>query len=71
MNTTRSAVLETLSIVTSALNSTASTLVESMVGDLNHRQVSNGSVNSTMIEWIKGIFRKEWRIECLDVAIRL
>lgn len=71
MSTARNAALETLSIVTSALNSTASTLVESVVGELSHRQVLNASVNSTMLEWIKSVFRKEWRIECLDVAIRL
>jgi hypothetical protein len=71
MSTARNAALETLSIVTSALNSTASTLVESVVGELSHRQVSNASVNNAMLEWIKSVFRKEWRIDCLDVAIRL
>ena len=71
MNTVQNAVLESLSIVASALDDTASKLVGSVVPDLRSRQGSNISVNGAAFEWIKGIFRREWRIDCLDVSIRL
>lgn len=28
-------------------------------------------VEGTFVEWARGILRKEWRIQCLDLIIRL
>jgi hypothetical protein len=32
-------------------------------------QVSGGE--STFVDWIKAILRKEWRFQCLDLVVRL
>jgi len=70
-STTQSLVLESLSLITSVLNNTTSSLMDSVVGGLGQRHSLNASVNTAMTEWLKSLFRKEWRIECLDVVIRL
>lgn len=43
--------------------------VTSRAGAINGGNVS--AVEGTFVEWMKGLLRKEWRVECLDLVIRL
>jgi hypothetical protein len=65
------AIMETLSSVASAMNSTAAAVVEAVAGGLTQRPPPEEQLNSTVVEWIKGLLRKEWRISCVDVVVRL
>jgi len=64
------AVIESASLLASAMNSTAAAVLDKVVEGLNHRSPSEQQLNSTVVEWIKGLLRKEWRISCLDVVVR-
>jgi hypothetical protein len=55
----------TIDVVTAVVKGTAASLSAGITG----RGVESGS--SAAVEWIGRILRREWRIDCLDVAIRL
>jgi hypothetical protein len=61
---------ETASLVASAMNSTAAVVLDTVVGSITNRTAPEEQLNSTVVEWIKGLLRKEWRIQCLDVVVR-
>ncbi|KAF2432237.1 hypothetical protein EJ08DRAFT_586034 [Tothia fuscella] len=64
------AVLETISLMASVVNSTAAAVVEAVGGVVGQRASTEGEANSTVVEWIKGLLRKEWRVSCMDVVVR-
>jgi len=66
------AVMDTLELVGSVVNSTAASVVGSVVGSLKLRNASAiTNNNSAVLEWVKSLLRKEWRISCFDVVLRL
>jgi hypothetical protein len=66
-------VAETASIFASAANQTVSAMVKAAVDGIRNKAMGAPQVSGTVTqEWVKGIFsRKEWRIPCLDVLVRL
>jgi hypothetical protein len=64
------AVVETVSLMASAVNSSAAAAVDAVVGALTQRPPPEEQLNSTAVEWIKGLLRKEWRVSCVDVVVR-
>jgi len=64
---------ETASIIASAVNSTAEIMIKTAVDTIRRKtppvpQVSGGAG----FEWAKGLVgKKEWRIPCLDVLVRI
>jgi hypothetical protein len=57
----------TIDVVSAVIKGTAASLTSGITGG---RAVETGS--SAAIEWVFGrILKREWRIDCLDVAIRL
>jgi len=62
--------IETATLLASAMNSTAAAVVDTVVGSLLPKNVPQEQLNSTVVEWIKSLLRKEWRISCLDVVVR-
>jgi len=67
---TSAAVLQTVSSVASAINSTAAAVVEAVAKSVIQQPPPEVLLNSTVIEWVKGLLRKEWRISCVDVVVR-
>ena len=62
--------LETAGVFAQAANQTAQALIKSAVENVRGRvgQTSNGKE----YEWVKGLLgKKEWKIQCLDVLIRV
>jgi hypothetical protein len=67
-----SAFMDTLDFVGGVINGTATSVVGSVLDSLKGRPSPEVSVVSdTVGEWVKGLLRKEWRISCFDVALRL
>ncbi|KAJ4289526.1 hypothetical protein N0V90_010855 [Kalmusia sp. IMI 367209] len=69
----RDSIFETVGVLAQAANNTAQALVESAVEGLRGKTAdvagTNGSAN---YEWVKGLVgKKEWRVPCLDVLIRI
>jgi hypothetical protein len=65
-------VVSGISAVSAMTNNTISSVVDTALGAIKSRNtVETSGVNSTFVEWIKGILRKEWRIQCLDLIVRL
>jgi hypothetical protein len=52
------------------MNNTATAVLDTVVGSTTNRNVPEEQLNSTVVEWIKSLLRKEWRIQCLDVVVR-
>jgi Bladder cancer-related protein BC10 len=68
-----SALMETLDFVGGVINGTATSVVGSVIDSIKGRSSSPevSVVNDTVGEWVKSLLRKEWRISCFDVALRL
>jgi len=67
-----SAIMDTLDFVGGVINGTATSVVGSVIDSLKGKQAPEVSVvNDTVGEWVKTLLRKEWRISCFDVALRL
>jgi hypothetical protein len=67
-----SALMDTLDFVGGVINGTAMSAVGSVIDSLKGRSSPEVSVvNDTVGEWFKSLLRKEWRISCFDVALRL
>ena len=64
---------ETASIIASAVNSTAETITKAAVDGIRRKALSVSQANGgTGFEWAKGLIgKKEWRIPCLDVLVRI
>lgn len=54
-------------LVTAVVSSTAREVVDGV----KQRVVGDASVRGLGVEWVKGVLRKEWRVQCLDLAVRL
>jgi len=64
--------MDTLDFVGGVINGTATSVVGSVIDSLKGKQTPEVSVvNDTVGEWFKTLLRKEWRISCFDVALRL
>jgi hypothetical protein len=63
--------LETAAVFAQAANQTAQALVKAAVDGVRER--AQGSANTTQgYEWVKGLMgKKEWRVPCLDVLVRI
>jgi hypothetical protein len=65
-------VVSGISAVTAVANNTLSGIADTALGAIKSRStVDAAGVNSTFVEWMKSILKKEWRIQCLDLIIRL
>lgn len=64
---------QTASIVASAANNTAQTLMKATLDGLREKTSSFPQVSgSSSYEWVKGLLgKKEWRIPHLDVLVRI
>lgn len=69
----RDPLVETASIVASAVNSTAETVIKAAVESIRRKTPPVPHVNGGAgFEWAKGLVgKKEWRIPCLDVLVRI
>ncbi|KAF4303842.1 Bladder cancer-related BC10-like protein [Botryosphaeria dothidea] len=66
--------VETISLLASTVNNTAGALVSAaMDGIKRKRGAPEAAANiNTSTEWGKGLFaRKEWKVPCMDVIVRL
>ncbi|OCL13082.1 hypothetical protein AOQ84DRAFT_395271 [Glonium stellatum] len=72
-NPTRNGAFETASIIASAVNSTAETIVKAAVDGIHRRApLASQTSGGAGFEWAKGLVgKKEWRIPCLDVLVRI
>lgn len=70
-NIAHNAVIETISAVASKINATTMDAIHSIVGDAAQRSQENETWTRAFGEWVRGVLRKEWRIECFDVVVRL
>lgn len=61
--------LDTVGDLAQAVNETAQALVRGALNDVKGKMQGSGGPN---YEWVKGLLgKKEWRIQCLDVLIRV
>ncbi|KAF2182781.1 hypothetical protein K469DRAFT_585229 [Zopfia rhizophila CBS 207.26] len=69
----RDTIGETASIVVSAANSTAQAMVKAVIDGLRAKTASASQASGgASYEWVKGLLgKKEWRIPCLDVLVRI
>jgi hypothetical protein len=69
----RDPLVETASIVASAVSDTASTMVKAAVETVKRKAIQGAQGSGTAgFEWTKGLVgKKEWRIPCLDVLVRV
>jgi hypothetical protein len=69
----RDSMFETTSIIVSAVNSTAEAIAKAAVDGIRRKAPSVSQVSGgTGFEWAKGLVgKKEWRIPCLDVLVRI
>lgn len=69
----RDSIFETAGILAQAANETAQALVKGAMDSMRNKTVdATGLGDSGNYEWVKGLVgKKEWRIQCLDVLIRI
>jgi hypothetical protein len=69
----RDSMFETAGVFIQAANNTAQSLVKSAVDGIREKGVGAPEVsNAANYEWMKGLVgKKEWRIPCLDVLVRI
>ncbi|KAH7117765.1 hypothetical protein B0J11DRAFT_91057 [Dendryphion nanum] len=72
----RDTILETAGVFVSAANQTAQAVVKAAAASLKEKLVgeSHASASGETVEseWVKGLLgKKEWRVPCLDVLIRM
>ncbi|KAF2203295.1 hypothetical protein GQ43DRAFT_454529 [Delitschia confertaspora ATCC 74209] len=76
LNTTtplQGTIVETASIFASAATSAAQAMIKEAVNGIRNRDSSAPQITGTATqEWVKNLFsKKEWRVPCLDVLVRL
>jgi hypothetical protein len=59
-----------VSAVSAATDNAVVGVVDQAVEKLMTRVGASG-MESTFVEWMKGVLRREWRVQCLDLVIRL
>lgn len=72
----RDTILETAGVLVSAANQTAQAVARAAAASLKEKLVggsqAGASVETVGSEWVKGLLgKKEWRVSCLDVLIRM
>lgn len=71
-NSTTSAVGESIAVATSALQSAAASVAQSVTEGFARKTGVDIQPQLSAAEWLKEVFgKKEWRIPCIDVAVRL
>jgi hypothetical protein len=61
--------VETAAVFIQAANQTAQALVKAAVNGVREKTEGNGAAG---YEWVKGLMgKKEWRVPCLDVLVRV
>lgn len=71
--------LDTAAVFAQAANQTAQALAKAAVDEVRQRVLGDASAGSMGpgngsggYEWVKGLMgKKEWRVPCLDVLVRL
>ncbi|KAK7514887.1 uncharacterized protein IWZ02DRAFT_171074 [Phyllosticta citriasiana] len=64
--------METVSLAASATNETAGALVSAAMDMFSRKRTPDAQVSAGAADWSKGLFaRKEWKVPCMDVIIRL
>ncbi|KAF2146105.1 uncharacterized protein K452DRAFT_242648 [Aplosporella prunicola CBS 121167] len=63
--------METASVVASTLNDTAGALVSAAMDGMKRRRVPEVNISGNGLEWGKALLKKEWKLPCLDVVVRL
>ncbi|KAL6707072.1 hypothetical protein ACN47E_004824 [Coniothyrium glycines] len=65
--------LESVGVLAQAANNTAKSIARSVVDGLVEKDAAAGHASGGAgYEWVKGLLgKKEWRIQCLDVLIRV
>ncbi|KAF1844532.1 uncharacterized protein K460DRAFT_365486 [Cucurbitaria berberidis CBS 394.84] len=67
LNGTSAGIVEAVGVLTQAANHTAQAVVKGAIEGLKEKTSAGQSY-----EWVKGLLgKKEWRIQCLDVLIRV
>lgn len=69
----RDSIFETAGVFVQAANKTAQSLVRSAIDGIREKGVEAPEIsNGANYEWVKGLVgKKEWRIPCLDVLVRI
>ncbi|KAF2878164.1 hypothetical protein BDV95DRAFT_624718 [Massariosphaeria phaeospora] len=70
----RDTMFETAGIFVQAANSTAQALIKSAIDGLREKTTGvSQAIDGASNDWVKGLLlgKKEWRINCLDVLVRL
>jgi hypothetical protein len=57
--------------ISSVMSAATDNAVVNAIASRSSGAASTSDVESTFMEWAKGMLRKEWRIQCLDLVIRL
>jgi hypothetical protein len=57
--------------ISSLMSAATDNAVANAIASRSNGAASTSDMESTFMEWAKGILRKEWRIQCLDLVIRL
>ena len=73
-NIVQNAAMESASIAASVLNSTAATVISGAVEAAKKKMNVNVEMQTQIsaAEWLKELLgKKEWRIPCIDIAVRL
>jgi hypothetical protein len=65
------AVKDTLALVTAVVNSHVASAVDSAWSGVRLPVPDSESAASGVGEWVRGVLRREWRINCLDLVLRL
>lgn len=68
-----SSMLDGVAVFAQAANKTAQALAKAAVEEVRTKIIGEGAANSSGgFEWVRGLMgRKEWRVPCLDVLVRL
>lgn len=66
-------ILDSVGVLAQAANNTAQTMIKSAVDGVREKMATTGQASGgANYEWVKGLLgKKEWRIQCLDVLIRI
>lgn len=69
----RDTIFETAGVFAQAVNNTAQSLIKSTVEGIREKGAgASEASNGVNYEWVKGLVgKKEWRIPCLDVLVRI
>jgi len=65
------AVKDTLAMITAVMNSSVASAANSAWSGARLPIPDSESTASGVGEWFKGVLRREWRINCLDLVLRL